>query len=230
MALNLTMGTIVTNAQVLCDRVSDSSISTTQWKAFAAMVYRELCQEINDTGCRYFETESTLTATGAANYAQPSGMLHLIGIDLIVDGAGTRRKLSPLLVQERSRLAGQTGEATHYQLIGTNIVLYPNPGSGSYRVLYVAQPTDQSATADGTSVDLICPAGERFLIWGMVSLAQHKSELNQQRAIGEWERARQDVRHWAANQDLITPPQRRYVEDAEPLPYGTDPDFWSNRQ
>ena len=228
MALNLTMGTIVTNAQTLCDRVSDSSISTTQWKAFAAMVYRELCAEVNDTGCRYFETESTLTATGAASYAQPTGMLHLIGIDLIVDSGGTRRKLSPLLVQERSRLAGQTGEASHYQLIGSNIVLYPNPTAGTYKVLHIAQPTDISGTADGSNVDMICPAGERFQIWGMVSLAQHKSELNQQRAIGEWERARQDVRYWAANQDLINPPHHRYVEDYEARLYGSDPDFWSD--
>lgn len=228
MALNITMGTIVTDAKTLVDRADDSSISATQWKAFAAMVYRELCAEINDTGCRYFETTSTITATGAASYTQPTDMLHLVGVDVTVDAAGTRRSLAPLLAQERSALLGRTGEATHYALIGTTIVLYPKPPSGSYPVLYIAYPTDHSGTADGSNVDVVCPAGQRFMVWGMVSLAQHKSELNQQRAIGEWDRARQDVRYWAANQDILNPPQRRYVVDGSPYE-GGDPDFWSNR-
>lgn len=193
----------------------------------ASEVYGELCAEINDTGCRYFETEQTITANGAASYTEATDILQLIGIDLVLDAAGSRRSLSPLLIQERERLLGQTGEARYYQLIDDQIVLYPKPSGGTYKVLYIPQPTDLSSSADGDLIDLVCPAGERFMVWGMASLAQHKSEVNQQRAVAEWERARQDVRYWAANRDLVNPPQRTHVDRSDPDGEG-DPDFWSN--
>lgn len=220
------MGTLVTNAQVWCDRVSDSSISTSQWKAFAAMIYRKLHQEIVDSGCRYFESEATINATGAATYAEPTDLNRLLGVDLVLDSAGSRRTLKPATIADRERLAGQTGEAEYFAQVGTNIVLYPNPTSGTYKVLYVPQPTDHSATADATGVDVVCPAGEGFMVWGMVSIAQHKGELNQQRALAEYAQAREDVRYWASlrNQAATWRPAR--IDDD--LGDDGDPDFRSN--
>lgn len=226
MPRSIAMSTIVQRAQRRCDRESDSSIVTAEWKALASEVYGELCQEINDTGCRYFETTSSITATGAASYNEPSDVLHFIGIDFVVDSAGSRRRLAPLPIEERTALLGQTGEARYYQVVDDQIVLYPKPSSGSYTVLYIPQPTDLSSSADADLIDLVCPAGERFQIWGMASLAQHKLETNQQRAVAEWERARQDLRYWAANRNLINPPNRRFVDRSDPD--DGDPDAWSD--
>ena len=227
MARALAMSVIVQRAQRRCDRENDGSISTAEWKAMASEVYGELCAEINDTCCRYFETEATLAANGAASYDEPADILQLIGIDFIVDSAGTRRTLNPATIQERSKLAGRAGDAYFYQHIDDQIVLYPNPTSGTYKVLYVPQPADLEASLDADLIDLVCPAGERFMIWSLAGLAQHKGEVNQQRAQGEVERARQDLRYWAANRNLVEPPLRTNVVDVDLDTW--DPDFWSNR-
>lgn len=226
MALSIVMSSLVTRCARRCDRESDSSIATAEWKALIHEVWSEGYSAVVESGSRYHETESTITATGATSYDEPDDMLHLVGIDLVIDGAGRRRTLREIMAQERQNVAGETGEASFYALVDDQIVLYPNPSGGTYKVVYVPQPTDLSAAGDSDNVDVWCPAGLRFVVWGVAGLAQHKGEVNQIRAVQEQARALEDLRYWASLRALHTP-RRRIVEAGVDFD-SHDPDFWSD--
>lgn len=202
MARSVALGTLVTRARQRADREEDGSISTNEWKSYISELYAELHKTVR--AARYFETEATITATGASSYALPSDHLETITIDLVATD-GTRRCLTPLLALERPRYTGLTGTAYKYALEGSNVVLYPNPSSGTYKHLYVPQPTDYSGSADSTTVDVINIDGEKFILWGVASIAQHKSDANQQRAIMERDKALSELQAWAAERMLDNP-------------------------
>jgi hypothetical protein len=223
MARAVALGTLVARAQARADRQEDGSIATTEWKGYISELYAELHKLVR--AARYFETEATITATGASGYALPADHLETIGIDY-VDSGGRRRALRPVPALERPRYAGLTGDAFGFALEASNVVFYGNPSSGTYKHLYIPQPTDYSGSADSTSVDVINIDGEKFILWGVASIAQHKSDANQQRALAERDKAERELQAWAAERMLDNP--RRVEAD----PYGAardDADWWPRR-
>lgn len=215
MALSVTLGTLVTRCKQRSDQEgTDGHIgdANNEWKSLVSEVYGELHGAVSDAGARYFETEATITATGDASYALPASHLSTIGIDYVVDTAGRRRDLAELMVQEQVHFAGETGEAYLFTLSGSNIVFYPKPSSGTYKHLYIPQPTDYSTAADATGVDCINNDGMAFIIWGVASIALHKGEANQQRAMLERDAAKERLVMWAINR-AMTMPKRRVVTD-----------------
>ncbi len=206
------------------DMENSSFISDAEWNALISEVYGELYQIIADAGSRYFESEATITATGATSYDEPDDLLYTIGVDYV---NGTRRRpLDELMVQERHALTGRTGEAFYWDHPDDQIVLYPAPASGTYKLLYVPQPPDLTSYADGDYLDVGCTAGLRFLVWGSAVIAKDKGESNAVTAIRERERARQDLEMWAANLAL-TNPRHRTVRDLDTVP--RDPSDWYYR-
>jgi len=206
MARTFTMTSLVSACQDFADKTNDTHISTAQWKRRISFRYGELYQIVVDGGGRYFETESSITATGATSYNEPSSILHILEVTR-VDGS-YRRKLDELMIQERADFMGLTGTATRWEFQDDQIILYPNPPSGTYKVLYIPQATDLSAYADGDLVDVACPAGERFLIWSVVADALAKSESNAVDALRNAAAARLDFEMWAANRALTNPRHR----------------------
>ena len=217
MALTRTMLQLKGLCQRRADKATDGHIGqdhTTEWEEMISEVYGELHGAVSETGARYFETEATITATGAASYALPSDHLSTIGVDYVVNAAGARRPLAELMVQERSQFLGVTGTAWLWAFTGTNVALYPSPSSGSYKHLYVPQPDDLSAEGGGTVVDLINNDGLKFLVWGVASIAMHKGDDNQIRAIDERDRAKAGLVEWAVRRALVMP-KRRQVSDID---------------
>lgn len=210
MALTRTMGQLKGLCQRRADKENDAHVDSDEWAELISEVYGELHGAVSDTGARYFEREATITATGAASYALPDDHLSTIGIDRVVNAAGNRRELDELMVQERVLFAGQTGDAWLWAFTGTNIALYPTPASGTYMHIYVPQPTNLSSFGDGTSVDVINNDGLKFLVWGVASIALHKGEANQVRAVAERDRALQNLVAWAVRR-AMTMPRRRVV-------------------
>lgn len=198
-------------------------ISDAEANALLSEVYGELYGLVAEVGSRYFETTSTITATGAASYNEPTDHLYTVGLDY-VSSDGQRRKLRPLDPHERHLLAGLTGDATRYEHIDDKIYLYPNPGSGSYVLRYVPQAPDLSAYADADLVDVLNVDGEAFLLWGYSVLAKSKSESDVSLALQRQEAARMRVMSWAANRELVEP--RRRASDAFNDSYTGDPDWW----
>jgi len=205
---NVVLSALVTRCQQRADLENDNHITTAEWKGLISEMNGELQLLVAETGMRYFETEATITATGAASYTLPSDHLATIGVAFVLDAAGRRRWLDELMVQERTAVIGQTGEAYFYELTAQTIILYPKPTSGSYPHLYIAQPPDLSGAADGTNVDVVTPDGEAFLIWGVAVKALAKSESDVRLAMAERDAARERLRNWAQLRSFNTPRRR----------------------
>jgi hypothetical protein len=227
MALAIQLGALVTLCRQRAGREAgtggDDTLDGPEWKSLIAEYYMEMHALIAGKGARYFEAEDTITASGAATYALPAAHFSTIGVEAFISGtSGPRRPVfGPIAVQERTRLMARSGPAVFHALEGANIALYPVPSSGTYRHIYIPQPTDYSASADSTSVDLINVYGRKFVIWGVASVAQHKGSESQERAMVETEKARAEIEYWAA-QRALTQPNYRVPEDFDMNPLAWD--------
>lgn len=214
MALSRTITQLIGLCKRRSDKENDEHVDDDEWKELISEVYGELHGAVAKTGARYFETEATISPTGAASYSLPSDHLSTVGVDRVTDAAGSRVDLVEIMVQERTIFSGRTGEAWGYSFTGTNIKLYPTPSSGTYKHIYVPQPTDYSASAGSTSIDLINNDGMKFLVWSVASIALHKGDANQIRAVEERDRAMAGLTEWAVLRSL-TMPKRRQVRDVD---------------
>ncbi len=220
MALSRTVGMLVTWCKQRADKESDPHIAD-DVKPLISELYGELHALTVEKGARYFETEATLNL---ASLALPSDHLTTIGVDYVIDAAGRRRQLKRLPAQWRHAMLGRTGEAFRYALEGANLALYPTPSTGTYKHLYVPQPTDLSAAADDTSVDLINIWGQKFLVWGVASVLLHKGEADQVRAVRERDAAQEQLEYWATQRALLDPNPRVVDDDEDDL--FADPAEW----
>lgn len=207
MALSRTMATIVERGFRRADKEFDEHQGTAERKALVAEVFNEIHSIVCDTGSRHFETEATITATGASSYSLPSGWLSTLAIEY-VDSSSRRRPLrGPVSAQHQHHMNGLTGDAYYYAIAGGVIVLLPNPSSGSYKHRYIPQPTNYSSAADDDSIDLINSNGESFMYWSLACLAKDKSETDLRYAEGRRQHFAEELRVWAARQVMTESPQ-----------------------
>ncbi len=207
------MGTLVTRCQQRCDLVNDDHLATAEWKQLISEVYGELWSEVSSTGRRFFETSTTITADGSESYDEPEGHLSTLRIAR-VDSDGRESQLDDVMPDEEAMLKGQTGDARYWTLVDDQLFLYPVPSSGSYKWYYLQQPTELSSYADDDIVDVVCPAGEAFLIAGVAVLALGKREKNVQLWLTERERQRELLQVWAFERNKGDLPRR--VDDDVP--------------
>lgn len=216
MAYAFTLGTLVTRCRQRFAGEGESLLDDPEVKALISEYYGELHALTVEKGARAFEQEADITADGAVSYALPSNHLSTIGVDAVLSGTtGPRRPVwGPIMAQERTRYMGRTGPAFFWAEEGVNLALFPVPQSGTYKHLYVPQPVDYATSPDATSVDLLNIYGLKFLVWGVASVAQHKSSSSQQRAVDEHEKAKAQVEYWACQRALVQPSYR--VPDSMP--------------
>lgn len=238
MPRNLLMGDVVLRCQRRADQEFVNVIQPPEWKALISEMYAQLYSTAVQSGMRYFESTATITANGATSYAVPTDHDETIGIDRVADATSGRiDQLGELMIQERTRFSGLTGDASGYALIGLAIVLYPRPTTGTYLHVYVPQAPDISALADTATVDLVTGDGEAFLIEGVAAKAKPKTDADPSANIlarnEAMTRFEADVKRRA-----VTNPRRRvvvrnrlsYLDDWEDGGWlGNDPGSWRNR-
>lgn len=219
------LSAIVTRCKQRADMENDGHIGTTEWQTLISEMVGELHELADEAGLRYFETTATITATGASSYTLPTDHLSTIRISKVDTSGARRAPLREVQVHHADgHLRGRTGDAQCYAIIGQTVEFYPNPSSGSYAHVYVPQPVDLGAVADTTSVDLICPAGEAFVVWGVSVKAKAKSESAVQVDMLEREAARERVKTWLMARSLITPRNAMpRHDDDDPDPYRWSP-------
>lgn len=198
MARPVTIANLITRAKQRADAENASHVSDAEWQVNVAEGYSALHKIVVQTGCRRFESEDSITATGAATYNLPAGFMHSIGIDYVMDAAGSRRPLQRVTSRERAGLIGITGEAFYYEVTSTTVTLYPKPSSGSYKHLYIPQPTDYTTIVTTTEVDTLCADGEKLITWTAAMMALQKGEQSVQLALREIDKAEQGVLEWTA--------------------------------
>lgn len=210
-------GKLVSRSQRRCDKENDPSIAGDEWKELVSEAWGELYEAVAETGLRHFESTQAINANGAASYALPADHLSTIGVDLVA-ADGTRTQLRELMVQERNRYAGKTGTASYWSEAGSNLILYPKPAAGSYELLYIPQAADISGNLDATTVDVVCAAGERFVIWAVAVKAGFKSQEQLADAVRERDQALAAAVNWATKRALNS--ARRIVVDDDPCDDG----------
>ena len=206
---SLTLLTLVTRAQQRADRENDSSISSTEWKMLVSEQYGEMHGVVADAGFLYNASEATISLT---TLALPTDHLATWAVER-EDSAGKRHPLTELQPMDRFRFRGRTGEAHFYIVVGQVVELYPTPSSGTYKMVYIPQPTDLSAASDSTSVDVVSADGEAFILWGVAVKAKSKSSDDVQVAMMEREAARQRLFAWAVQRSFASPRHAEPVED-----------------
>lgn len=228
MAYSVSLGTMVTRCRQRAAREGDNQADPTEFKAMISEVYGEIHALVTEKGAWYFRTEATIDLN---NLALPADHLTTIGIDFVLNGStGPRRPVfGPIPPQLRTYYVGLTAgsEAVVYGIEGASLALYPAPTSGTYKHLYVPQPTDYSGSADATAIDFINIYGYQFVLWRVTSILQHKGSDSQERAMLEADRAQQQLEYWAC-QRAITEPSYRVPEDMS-APYCDDVGFWRYR-
>ena len=198
------------------------SISDAEWNGMISTQYGELYACVAETGLRYFETQGTISTTGAASYDEPDDHWSTVGIDFRISAQGNRRPLFEAMPSETNAFSGQTGEAFAYALIDDLVYLYPTPPSGqTYYHRYIPQPPDFSEEEDGFILDVVTPDGESFLIWGTAVAAKEKEGTDSSGARAERDAARGRLWQWAA---LRAFNHRRKIVDDEPV--WRDPGEW----
>ena len=227
MARSFTVAQLLTRARQRSEQEDSDFVTDSELKSILSTAYGELYSTLVETGLRYFESEDTITANGSASYALPSDYLSTLGVDRLVDSSGRRVALSEAMVQERNNWTGVSGgTAVSFYLKGSNLVLAPNPSSGTYYHVYVPQPTDLSSASDATSVDVVTPDGEAFLEAYMQVEILAKEQSDVSGAVSKRERARERLAWWAT-QRMLTENRRPVVSDYDPGgDFDGDPRFW----
>lgn len=208
MARSLTMTTLIARCKQRSDKEQDGQIGgldTTEWESLISAAYGEMYMLVAEQGSRYFETEAAITITGATSYALPTDHLATLAVDRVTDAAGRRQPLIEVMPQERTTVLGRTGAADEFALVGSTIELYPAPASGTYKHIYIPQPTDLSGSSGATSVDLINVYGQEFVVWTVKLMALDKSESDVRVAMNRIERAGEGLRQWAQIRSFNTP-------------------------
>jgi hypothetical protein len=219
------MSEIVTRCQRRCDLVGDDHIDSSEWKALISEAYGELWSIVSEAGYRYFESKTTVTATGATSYTEPADHYSTLRI-VRNDASGIEDPLDELMEQEEPYVKGRVGDARYWTLADDQLFLYPNPSSGTYTWYYLEQPTDLSSYADAAIVDVVSPAGEAFLVWNVAVKALSKSESDVRLAMAERDRYGEQLREWATLRAFES--RRPFVREAIDV-MGSDPADWRRR-
>lgn len=211
MAFAVTLGEMVTSCKQLANQPNGEQLDTAEWKAHISTHYGRIHSVVSDTAAWCFKTEATINL---ANLALPSDHKSTIGVDFVLDSAGRRRELPELMAQERNIFRSTTGEARAWSFSGTSLELWPTPTTGTYKHLYVPQPARYNTSADSTSIDFLTSDGYEAVMWGAASVALHRAESAQQRAMGEAAQALVRLKAWAVARAL-TQPKRRIIRDVD---------------
>src|SRR3990167_7269963 len=165
MPLRITMLNLRNRCRRRVDMARNQARDDDAFNAVISEVYGNLWTIIGGQASRYFETSTTFTATGAASYDEPVGHMKTVRMARVLDD-GTEVPLRELAQQSEWPFKGQTGDAVGFAVVDDQFFFYPNPSSGTYKLYYEQQATELSEYADGDVVDVACPAGMSYVIWG----------------------------------------------------------------
>lgn len=210
------MGELVLRCQRRADMEGDDMIADGEWRSLISEVYGEMWSEVSlGSGQRYFETSTTITADGSASYNEPSDHFSTVRIARVADGR--EYPLHELQPGEEARAHSLIGtNAICFTHVDNQLYLYPAPSSGTYKWYYREQPSDLSGYADGQVVDLVSPAGEAFVIWGVAVLALGKGEKDVRLALQRQQAALERLQ-FEASQKSADPKSVHVATDDEDL-------------
>jgi hypothetical protein len=204
----VTLTTLLTRVRERADMASSSFISDARLTDFVNEANQKLHGMLVDAlGEEYVSSSSSFTtASGTADYALPSGFYKLYGVDLTV--GGNIRPLSRFNRSERNPLRNTTlnvGLIPRYNLVGSNLRLYPVPTSVmTGAILYAPEATTLVSAEDQVTY----PNGwERFIVLDAAIQCLLKEESSVGGLVEERGRIVQEIEATKENRDLASPKQ-----------------------
>lgn len=211
----------------ITDTENDDSVTSAFVRWCMSMKFGELWAEVSlGAAERYFETSTTVTADGSESYDEPESHFATVRIAR-VDESGRETDLRELRPGEEAAYKGLTGDAVAWALVDDQLFLYPAPSSGDYKWYYTQQATELGSYADGDIIDVVCPAGEAFFVWGVAALIFGRLKKDASFALQEEGKAKMRIPFEAANRNRLKTPVRGPVVFDDEVVYG--PDGWPLR-
>lgn len=155
MSRTVTFANLKTRTRELADQeIGSEFIDDTELEAYINASYGRWHSMVAAADPERFAAEETITATGASSYALPADYLATLSVEY-QDTTDHYILLHRSTIKERTQFSETTtGRAIAYRFAGSNIVLMPNPSSGSYRHTYVTHCdvlSDDADTVDGVN-------------------------------------------------------------------------------
>lgn len=119
------------------EHTGSSFVTDTELTQLINTSYQELYGHLVRAGLHMNESVGTITADGSGTYQMPTDYYSILGV-FRIEG-GNKYRLARHSVRHRVG-TGQTGTATSYRIVGTDVELSPRPLSGDYEIIYVPVP------------------------------------------------------------------------------------------
>lgn len=216
------MSDLLVRTRKRADQVGNEALKDSpDLQSIIAEVYKGLCAMVSETGHRYFEALQTIPADGSLSYTLNAAHLGTVRMEWLADAtSGRTEPLEEISAQQQTYYRGQTGTARKFCLVGAQIFLHPTPPTGTYYLRYIPQPPDLNTYATSDLVDLVVPAGERFLVNGVAAIAKGTFDGDVRFLASERDAAALDVTEWAALRAFAQNPPLMFVE------HHADDDWW----
>lgn len=177
MPRTFTLAELRTRVQDMVDIQSDGNVGTTELNSMISAAYAKYYAKTAKSGLGYpGETTQTFTTTGGTPdvIALPADHFATQRVDYAFSSVYWN-ELQEADVRELAFFPPTTSYATHFRLVGTNLVLYPTPPiNQSYRHIYIPAPA--KLTTDGQTVDGVCGWEELILFEVAIRIKMKREE------------------------------------------------------
>lgn len=133
-----------TRVRQRADIVGSDFVTDTELTQLINTAYNELYGLLVTKSLHRAETTYNVVTDGSAGYTVPVDFFGLIGV-YRTEGED---KIPLERFPDKFRPGTRTGDATMYRISGSTLVLYPNPSSGTYELVYIPVPAELSADDD----------------------------------------------------------------------------------
>ncbi len=218
--MSTTLLQLRTRVRRLADVVGSTFVTDAELTERINVAYKELYGLLVRNSLQRSETTYTVTANGAASYALPANFLGLIGVYRSVG-----EDFVPLeRFDDKFKPGSRTGDASKYRVVGSNLVLYPKPSSGTYDVVYIPVPGDMAADAD--TMDGVL-GWEEFVVLDAAIYVLEKEESDTSKLEFKRDRILKRIQDEAQIAEFTQAPRirnTRFVGNSDPdsLSFGTD--------
>lgn len=199
MARTVTLANLRTRARELADQeIGSEFIDDTELNAYINASLGQWHGMVAKADPERYLAEETITATGASSYSLPATHLATMMVEY-QESTDHYVPLYRITVTERFQYPETTtGHAFAYRLAAGNIILHPNPSSGSYRHTYITQA--DVLAADGDTVDGV-NGWEAWIYYDAAIKCMLKEESDASYLIAERNRIQGEIE--AAAQDRV---------------------------
>jgi hypothetical protein len=187
MARSVLIENLVLRVRELTDNENSQFVISSEIKRHLSVSFGEVWERIHQAGILIGETKEDYVGTGVTDRPLPANFLYTVSVKLQLSGFFI--PLSRVDPAEDYLYESLSGQPRAYRLVGTDLRVLPAPvASNTIRHVYIKQPTDLAAVADGVPVDVLHPAGEACTVLGAAIEVLRKEESPVAQMLAERER------------------------------------------